>query len=95
MSQAGLIESLQSKVTQVIEDNRRLKEHNARLNRSREKLKEEKAEAQQRIAELERRVSVLEISASMGGTARQKQLAKARVNRLMREVDKCIALINK
>jgi cell division septum initiation protein DivIVA len=93
MSQGELIESLKSKVTQVIEDNRRLRERNTSLNRSLQRAKEEKAESQRRVAELERRVGVLELSASMGGNAQQKQLAKARVNRLMREVDKCIALI--
>ena len=95
MSQAALIDRLKSKMSQVIDDNRRLREHNGLLARSEERLKEERTELQQRMAELQRRVDVLELSASMGGTAQQKQFAKARVNRLMGEVDKCIALINK
>ncbi len=95
MPQNPVIESFKAKLAAIIDDNRRLKEQNARLVEARERLRGEKAELQARIAELERRTGVLEISASLGGTAAQKQHARARVNRLMREVDRCIALINK
>ncbi len=95
MPQIPIIESLKDKVNKVIADNRRLREQNVKLRQSGEKLKREKIGLQERIAELERRVNVLELSASMGGNAQHKKLARARVNRLMREVDHCISLINK
>ena len=48
-----------------------------------------------KIAELEKRIGVLEISGGMTGAGRNTKLARQRVNLLMREIDRCIALMNK
>lgn len=48
-----------------------------------------------KLAEAERRISMLELSEGLAGNAANKKQAKARVNRLMREIDRCIALLNK
>ncbi len=97
MSQAQLIESLKAKVAKVIDDNRTLREQAARLRRAEEKLRVERSELRGRVAELEHRIGVLELSGSMGGnrSVQEEKRARARVNRLMREVDKCIALASK
>ncbi len=95
MAQTTLINSLRDKVGQVIADNRRLREKTGKMAAEIERLKAERTQLQQQLSQAEHRVTVLELAGSMGGGAQQNKLAKARVNRLMREVDKCIALINK
>ena len=37
----------------------------------------------------------MQLTAGLAGGSADKEKARARVNRLMREVDKCIALLNK
>ena len=51
-------------------------------------------ELKQTVAELERRIGVLELKEGLtGGTDSRR--AQARINRLMREIDRCIALMNR
>ncbi len=95
MSQGALIENIKRKVGEVVADNRRLREECAKVRRASETVRADNNALQERIGELERRLGVLELSASMGGNAQQRKLARARVTRLLREVDRCIALVNK
>ena len=90
----SVIESINDKVGKLVVLNRHLGEQCDKLGRRNEKLALENAQQQTTIAELERRIAVLELGEgfSVGGDSRKK--AQARVNRLMREVDKCIALLN-
>lgn len=60
----------------------------------RDRLKGDNRELKQRIAALERRISTLEIAAAMDGRS-DGEGARAHINRLMREVDKCIALLSR
>lgn len=48
----------------------------------------------QTVAELERRIGVLELKEGLTGGTDSKR-AQARINRLMREIDRCIALMNR
>ena len=90
-----IIETIREKIERIIAENRRLREESRNLVRQRDKLKAGNRELTARIAELERRISVLELSKGMAGGSDDAKLAKARVNRLMREVDRCIALLNR
>ena len=67
----------------------------ADLQAQRDKLQAQNRELTNRLAEAERRISSLELSEGLAGNSADRKQAKARVNRLMREIDRCIALLNK
>lgn len=97
MDGTSVVKSVREKVAKLIADNRRLRrDYKAEIARG-QKLRSRNDELTARIAQLENRVAVLEMTrAAGGGTAGEDiKIARARVNRLMREVDKCIALLNR
>ena len=79
----------------MIDDNRKLRDEGGKLAVQRDKLKGENRDMASRIAQMEKRIAVLELRESMTGESEDTKIARARVNRLMREVDKCIALLNR
>lgn len=91
-----IIKSLSKKIARVIEDNERLQREYLTLDAKKDKLNAENRELKQTIASLEKRLNILELGNSLtsGGSVDKKQ-ARARINRLMREIDRCIALMNK
>ena len=52
-------------------------------------------ELQERIRELDGELSRMQLTEGLAGESRNREKARARVNRLMREVDKCIALLGR
>ena len=95
MSKSAVIEAIQSKVDRLVADNRRLRGEYETAARQRDKLKADNMELVQQADRLQKRIEVLELRESMAGGSEDTKAARARVNRLMREVDKCIALLNK
>ena len=81
------IERLVSKYQEVNSTNLQLKE---KLFSSQEQLKKE----QQNILELKEKNKILKLSASLNGEEQDAQAARQRINELVREIDKCIALLN-
>ncbi len=49
----------------------------------------------QKIDELERKIEVMKLAKSMQSPAGEVHDAKVKINRLVREVENCIALLNK
>ena len=95
MAEMPVIEALRAKIEWIIAENRRVRAESEKILRQDEKLREENRKQAARIAELEKRVMTLELGGGMAGKSDDKKAARARVNRLMREVDKCIALLNR
>jgi len=81
------LERLVSKYQEVKSTNLQLKE---KLLSSQEQLKKE----QQNILELKEKNKILKLSASLNGEEQDAQAARQRINELVREIDKCIALLN-
>lgn len=94
MAKNDVIESLVQKVGQLISENERLVAENEALSQRRERLTAENRELKQTMTTLEKRIGVLELGAGFTGGGDTKQ-AQARINRLMREIDRCIALMNR
>ncbi len=79
-----------------MEDNDRLYETCRSLGSERDELKEKNKELKQTVATLEKKIAVLELGETLVGRSNvNEKQAKARINRLMREIDRCIALMNK
>ena len=98
MSGKALIESIAKGAEKLVADNRRLRSEVERLVIAREKLREENRLLAAEIAKLERRLTGRELAAGFVGEPTDRhgaKIARARVNRLMREVDKCIVLLNR
>lgn len=98
MANTAVIEGIEKKVARLIEDNRKLRGEREKLDAVRERLRDENRRLEAKAAELERRVAVLELREGFAGQTVDRtntKAARARVNRLMREVDRCIALLNR
>lgn len=95
MAGSPVIESIRSHIERLVSENRRLKREHARIGAQRDKLLAENRGMAGQIAELEKKLAVMELREGLAGQSDQAKIARARVNRLMREVDKCIALLNR
>ena len=89
-----IITSIEAKVGRLIDDNRNLRAQCGELTQQRDKLRSDNRELQQRVTALERELSKLKLNAALAGDKSDKRAAKARINRLMREVDSCIAMLS-
>ena len=90
-----LIESLRSKVMRLVERNAALQRECGRLSEQRERLQRDKVALNERITALEERIKSLELKQGFGADEAAQRRARSRVNRLIKEVDGCIAMINK
>lgn len=94
MADNGVINSLDAKVKRLIKENERLLSHNQNLSAQIEALSSANRELRLNTAALQKRIGVLELAQGFAGQGDNKR-AQARINRLMREIDKCIALLNR
>lgn len=95
MSKTAVIDAIKAKIDRLVADNRKLRGEYAELSQQRDRLAADNRELTAKAAELEKRIQILELREGMAGGNGDTKAAKARVNRLMREVDRCIALLNK
>lgn len=94
MAEKSVITNLGLRVRQLIEDHRRLSGVCGELTAENRRLKIENRALQERIRELEGEVARMQLTAGLAGERQNRDKARTRVNRLMREVDKCIALLD-
>ena len=94
MADNGVIISLEAKIKRLIKENERLVSENHNLVAQIESISSANRELRRNAAALQKRIGVLELERGLVGQGETKR-AQARINRLMREIDKCIALINK
>ncbi len=93
MADKSVIESIETRVGALIEDHRRLGGVCRELTAERDALKAANRQLEERVRHLESEMSRVQLVAGLSGTKGDKDKARARVNHLMREVDKCIALV--
>lgn len=95
MAKKDVIASLGAKIDRLIADNQRLYAENEALMQRRERLASDNRELKQTVVTLEKRIGILELGKGIVGEGVDTKKAQMRINRLMREIDRCIALINK
>lgn len=78
-----------------MEEHRKMVALCGKLTAERDALKEEKRHLEERLRTMDHELERMQLSEGLAGNSANKEKARARVNRLMREVDKCIALLNK
>lgn len=95
MAKQDVILSLGGKVDRLIKENERLASENEALSQRKDTLAAENRTLKQTVAGLEKRIGVLELGKSIAGDSVDTKRARMRINRLMREIDRCIAITNK
>ncbi len=93
MADKNVIENIEARVGALVEDHKRLGGVCRELTSERDALKAANRMLEERVRELEEELARRQLAAGLSGTKGDKDKARARVNRLMREVDKCLALV--
>ncbi|WP_418991519.1 hypothetical protein [Alistipes sp.] len=93
MADKSVINNFESRIRQLLDDHRRLSGLCVQLKERCESLRNENRSLQERVRELNAELSRMQLTEGLAGESRNRDKARARVNRLMREVDKCIALL--
>ena len=93
MSQKEIVKRLHDEVERLIADHERIAKECRELVKQRDKLLGEKHRLEERLREQDTRIKSLELVGVMRGDVGNVERARARVNSLLREVDRCIAAI--
>ncbi len=94
-SQVQLIEELKSRLERLLSILEREREEKLALRNSNLELQKKSKVYQARISELELKYANLKIAKTLLADSEDSHNAKIRVNRIVREIDKCIALLNR
>jgi hypothetical protein len=93
--QVQIIEELKSRLARFIAILEREKEEKETLKQNNQEFQKKIKMHQARISELELKYANLKIAKSLLSENEGSHDAKIRVNRIVREIDKCIALLNR
>ncbi|NCP21948.1 MAG: hypothetical protein GW847_08120 [Zetaproteobacteria bacterium] len=88
------IDLLEVKLLGVLKNYQELKETNQKLNATNQRLLDELSNQNQQNSDLEDRLQALKIANTMVGSKEDKLITKQKINSLIRDIDKCIALVN-
>jgi phage shock protein A len=94
-AQGDTFDQLQSRIRQLIERFEEEKKTNELLSRERSELKEQVRLEEERLRDLQEKYNKLKISKALIESSEDVHDAKMKVNRMVREIDKCIALLNR
>ncbi|MCC7301912.1 MAG: hypothetical protein IT233_04665 [Bacteroidia bacterium] len=89
------VTSLQSKVEKLVHLHKKLAEENHRLTGETDSLRKEKESLKIKLKSLEEKLQVRNLAAATGVNSTDKSELKSKINELVREIDKCIALLNR
>ena len=89
------IDRLHNKLESLVANYNHLKEELNASNQKVDVLSKQLDEQNQTIKQLNEKNKVLKLSSSIQGEQGDDKAAKQKINELVREIDKCIALLNK
>ncbi len=95
LEQTELLEGIKGKIETVKAMLQEQKGQNQDLNVQNEALQREVQEKQSRIDELEERNQKLSLVKGILAESENSDEARMKINRIVREIDKCIALLNR
>ena len=93
--QDDMIFSLEGKIKRVIRLAEELKANNMQLQQQNDKLSEHLYAKDQEVKVLESKYQSLKLAKTMTSSVEDVKNVKFQVNRIVREIDKCIALLNR
>ena len=85
---------LEYEIEKLIRAYQSLRFENERLERELKEVRSSLNSARERIDELEKDVDGMKVASALAGDDTRRRDAKAEVNRMLREIDKCLALLN-
>lgn len=89
-----IIESIESKVKRLVLLYKQIKQENSQLENENKSLQLELAKKEQQIVELEEKIKVIKITHLVSSSDEDKKRVKIKINEYVREIDRCIALLN-
>jgi hypothetical protein len=93
--QEEIINQLKGKVREIVAGYEKLRLDNDRLTKENKGLNEIVKSKQREIQNFEKKFDTLKVAKTVIMSAEDKHEARLKVNRIVREIDKCIALLNK
>tara|TARA_B100001287_G_scaffold273677_1_gene277563 strand:+ start:422 stop:706 length:285 start_codon:yes stop_codon:yes gene_type:complete len=91
-----VVESIENKVNNIISLYNSLKKEKEEILEENTKLRSDISERDRSIKSLEEKIKLLRITKSVGGIDVEKNMeSRRKINEYVREIDKCIALLNK
>jgi len=91
-----VVESIENKVNNIISLYNSLKKEKEEILEENTKLRSDISERDKSIKSLEEKINLLRISKSVGALDVEKNMeSRRKINEYVREIDKCIALLNK
>ena len=91
-----VIESIENKVNNIISAYNSLKKEKEEILEENTKLRSDISEKDKSIKSLEEKINLLRITKSVGALDVEKNMeSRRKINEYVREIDKCIALLNK
>jgi len=89
------LEQLRNKVEKLINLHKDLHARNDELTKQQERLKDEVRQCRQQIEDLENHNKVMQVAQAVSGADQNTRDIKLKINEYIREIDKCLALINR
>ncbi|HBS87229.1 MAG: hypothetical protein A2W91_03345 [Bacteroidetes bacterium GWF2_38_335] len=90
-----LIEDLRKKIGMLIQKHESVLAELKKLKSENLELKDSVSLKENKLNELETKINTIKLANTVFASAEEKKEAKTRINRIVREIDKCIALLNK
>lgn len=88
-----IVEGIENKIKKLVYQNEQLHQQNAELKRQLEDLKSEKETLTAHSRNLEDQISKLKVAKSL--TGRDHFQARQQINEMLREIERCYALLNR
>ena len=98
MAKQQIVSALAEKISRLIAENERLERQQESLEADVVKLRGENRALREKLSATEKQMAIQSLGEGLaGGTAdsASRKRARTQVNRLMREIDRCIAMMNK
>ena len=90
-----IINSIESKVGKLIEQLQQIQREKSDLQRNNDTLSAKLGEQERKIKVLQDKVKLMNISKSVDADKDDVKATRLKINEYVREIDKCIALLNK
>ena len=95
MAEKDIIKRLSAEVERLIADHQRIAAECRALVKEHDRLQGEKHRLEEKLREQDTRLRSMELTEGMRGSSGNVERARMRVNSLLREVDRCIAIMTK
>ncbi len=89
-----LISAFEDKLQKLISEYKSLKDQNALLHKELDRKQNDLMHAHKQILELQKDYDHLRMARYLTVSAKERKMSKQYINKLVREIDKCLALLN-